>query len=400
MAINIKIAASARELDDVYRLRYDVYVEDDKKFNPESFPDGRMVDRFDAMSNVANIIAYNGATPIATLRLNKSSEVGLPSDDLYDFSLFREKVQEELQGEGVIVSCGMLCVHRSWRRKREVIFAVFKMAVGIGFHWSTTHGIATVSKESVSLYGRIGYEPISEPIWIEKVGNHIVPMVADYQQIHHWAFADLLGSDLDRFWLDSFAGNFERVLLQPEEVLFTQGDEAQDAYIVDNGWVTISRRGPEGQELVIANLSRGALFGELALVDNDKRSATATSVGRVELIRLRKDVFSKEIKNDDAKVQKLLQVFAGRIRQTDELAMVLAYAPQAGRVKFALEKLKNSAVKDKKRAGVTVIKFGPEALAKTAGVRESEVLGMLELEKAKGNIEFGKNVIRFLSVNN
>ena len=397
MAINIKIAMSAKELDDVYKLRYDIYIVDDNKFQPEKFSDGRMIDRFDAMSNVANVIAYDNDLPIATIRLNKDSEVGLPSEELFDFSEFRGKVRDEQQGEDVIVSCGMLCVHPDWRRKREVIFAIFKMAVGIGFQWSTTHSISTVSKESVSLYGRMGYEAISEPVWVEEIGNHVVPMVADYQKIHGWAFSELLESNLDRFWLDSFAGNFERVLLKPGEMLFSQGEDAGDAYIVDNGSIIISRRDPEGQELVIANLTRGALFGELALVDNDSRSASAVSSGRTELIRLRKEVFSQELKNDELKIEKLLQVFANRIRQTDELAMVMAYAPQSGRVKFALEKLKRNAVPDQKREGVSVVKLGPGAIAKTAGVREHEVLRILEMEKIKGNIEFGNNVIRFIS---
>ncbi len=395
MAIKIKVASTPSELDDVYRLRYDVYVIDDNKFDAEKMPDQRLIDRFDAIGNVASIIAYEGDVAIGTIRLNKDSAVGLPSEELFDFSRFREHVKQERGEEGVIVSCGMLCVHPDWRRKREVIFALFKMAIGIGLHWSTTHSFATVSKETTSLYGRMGYEPIGEPVWVEEIGNQIIPMVANYEKIHQWAFESLIDSQLDMFWLDSFAGHFERVLLAPGETLFTEGEDADSAFIVDEGWLALSRTDPDGQQLTLATMGKGALFGELALIDESVRSASAIASTFCELIRIDREVFNNSIKSDEAKAHKLLKAYAQRIRETDDLVMVMAFAPQTGRVKFALEQLKSTAIPDKKNDNCRIAKIGPVALAQTAGVREHEVLRVLELEKSEGRIDYGKNVIRF-----
>jgi len=395
MSIKIKVASSPKELDDVYRLRYDVYVIDDAKFGKEKFPDMRMVDRFDALTHVANIIAYEGDLPIATLRLNKDSSVGLPSEHLYDFAPFRERLAEE-SGESItIVSCGMLCVHKKWRRRRDVIYALFKMAIGIGSYWNTTHSVATVSQDTVSLYGRMGYSPLSDPIWIDEIGNHIVPMVATYKEIHQWTFSNLLDSKLDKFWLDSFGENFERILLSPGEKLFSEGDDANAAYIIDDGWIALSRIDMEHKELIIATIGKGGLFGELALVDNSTRSATATATTHCELIRIEKGLFNQKRRANPAHTEKLLQMCAQRLRKMDDLAIVMAYAPQTGRVKYALNQIKASAIPDRKKTNSLVVRMGVTALAQTAGVREHEVLRILEQEKTEGRLDYGKNIIRF-----
>lgn len=396
LSVRIKVATTPSELDDVYKVRYQVYVVEDNKFKDLQLRNKRLYDQFDAILSSANIIAYEGEVPVATLRLNLDSDVGLPSEEHYDFSRFRQQIGN-LTKKPILVSCGMLAIREKWRRKRDVVQALFKMAIGIGFHWNTTHSIASVNKETVSLYGRMGYSELSDPVWVESIGNYIVPMVADYKDIHRWAFNGLLDSSLDRFWLDSFSAHFERVLLNPGEVLFNQNDEASEAFIVDAGWITLSRLALDDQELVIANLSRGALFGELGLIDGRPRSAKAVASTRVELIKFSRDVFNDSIQNNPHGNEKLLQVFAQRIRNTDELAAVMAYAPQTGRVEYALDKLKQSAQPHKKDSSLLVVKSSPEEIAKTAGVREYEVRRVLEMARQQGTLDYSDRWIHFIS---
>jgi len=395
MTITIKVASTASELDDVYRVRYDVYVKEDGKFTNTALSDERILDRFDAVSSSANIIAYDDGMPVATLRLNLDSEVGLPSEEYFDFSQFRQQANS-LNNNSVLVSCGMLAIREKWRRKRDVVQALFKMAIGIGFHWNTTHSIASVNKDTVSMYGRMGYRELSAPVWVESIGNYIVPMSADYKEIHGWAFNGLLDSALDRFWLDSFSAHFERILLSPGEILFNQNDEASEAFIVDAGWVALSRLALDGQELVIANLSRGALFGELGLIDGNPRSAKAVASTRVELIKFSRSVFNDSIQNNPRINEKLLQVFAQRIRTTDELAIVMAYAPQTGRVEYALDKLKQTAQPHKKDSSLLIVRSSPEEIAKTAGVREYEVRRVLEMARQQGILDYSDRWIHFI----
>lgn len=398
MSVRLKVARSAEELNEVFWLRHEVYVVEDGKFGGRPLPGSRIADRFDALPMVANVIAYDGNEPAGTLRLNLDTGGGLPSEEIYDFSAHRQQLLDQSPGfDCVLGSASMLAIRRHWRGRRDVIKAMFKMATGIGHSWGATHGIATVNRDTVSIYERLGFEPLGDAVWVDAIGNYIVPMGGKFEAAYQWAFGELINANFDRFWLDAFSGHFERRLLSPGERLFTEGDNAEHAYIVDEGWIQVLRKDPDGNELTLATLSHGALFGELALIDDRPRSATVVAGSHVELIQLSRQTFLESVRSNPEQVEKLLRVFADRLRITDQLAMVMAYAPETGRIRYALEQLKTSAVPDRKSKGVLIAKFGPESLARAAGVNEHQVRCVLELEKQAGHLDYGGNQIRFLS---
>lgn len=395
MTTLIKVARTARELDQVYWLRHEVYVIEDGKFGGQPLPQERISDRFDALPQVANLIAYEHGEPVGTLRINLDTGAGLPPEDHCDFSELRNNPPQHTDSPR-FASGSMLAVREDWRRRRDVIQALFKTAAGVLLRWGASHILASVNHETVSIYHKFGFEATDEPRWIESIGNYVVPMAATYDTIFQWAFGGLLKGDLDRFWLDTFADCFERQLLKNGEKLFCEGDEANHSYIIDSGWIAISRQSPEGDNLTLATLPPGTLFGELALIEERPRSATATAMGHVELIRLSRDDFLQTIGSDPEKLKKLMQVLAQRLRHTDDLAMVMAYAPQTGRVLFALEKLKKSAMPERKNPSIRSVKMGPKELAQSAGVREHEVRRVLEKKRTEGEIEYSERVIKFL----
>lgn len=79
----------------------------------------------------------------------------------------------------------------------------------------------------------------------------------------------------------------------------------------------------------------------------------------------------------------------------DDLALVQAFAPQTQRVGHALSRLWRSADADRKNPQVRVARIGPQQIAKSAQIREEEVLRVLEAEKQKGVLEYGPRSIRF-----
>lgn len=397
MPIKLKVARSARELNGVFWLRHKVYVEEDGKFGGKPLHGERMVDRFDALPNVANIVAYDGDEPVGTLRLNLDCEGGLPCEEHYNFSDYRRQINAEFPGSAVrVCSASMLAIRAQWHNRRDVIKAMFKLATGICSSWQVTHVIATVNHDTASIFERLGFSALADRAWNDVIGNHIVPMGALFERIYQWAFGGLLTSELDRFWIEAFSGHFERQLLAPGERLFTEGEEAAHAYIVDEGWIQVLRKDADGNELTLATLSHGALFGELALIDDCPRSATAVGGTHAELIQLGRDTFLESIRSNPKLVEKLLRVFADRLRMTDQLAMVMAYAPEAGRIHYALKRLRSSAVPDRKNEGVYIAKVGPDLLARAAGVTEHDVRCVLEMEKQAGHLDYGASVIRFL----
>ncbi len=405
MSVVIKVARTARELDDVFKLRYDVYVREKQRFSSndiESRLSQRIVDQFDSIPGVANIIAYENNIPIACLRVNKDSEIGLPSDMYFDFSKIRSNVADSLVNKTehiiispVFVSGGMLVIGKKWRNRRTVIYALFKIAFGIMHSLGATHVLATVSESSKSLYGRIGFEEMDKPEWNEAVKDMTIPMLAPFDKVFKWAFGDDKQS-INPFWLDNFSGRFERLLLSTGEVLFKQKDPGGNAYAIDDGWISISQKDHTGNEMVLSNLSKGDLFGELAVFDSEPRSATATAITNVELIVIQREKLLAMVKKNPEQMGEILQHFSKRLRQMDAMTMVRTFSPQKARVKYALNRLWVASEPDSKQPDVRIAKVGPKQIAKSACVREDEVIEALEIEKAKGNLEYTKTIVRFL----
>ena len=398
MSIRLKVARTERELEDVFTFRHQVYVTERGKFSGGCGNAKRIVDQYDAVPSAANIIAYEGDIPVASMRVNKDSEIGLPAEEYFDFTKIRESIETECRLNGiekpVVVGGSMLAIHKDWRNRRNVIFALFKMAAGVMYDWGATHVIGAISEETLGLYGRIGFRPIGDPEWNEEVNDRLVPILAPFDKVFEWTYGDI-SDKISPFWLNNFCGQFERLLLSPGDVLFRQGDAAEQAYAIDEGWVSISRADKHGNEMVLANLSRGALFGELSILDEEPRSATATAISNVGLIVLERQRLMRIIEEQPEKMGQLLLHLAKQVRDMDDLALVQAFAPQTRRVEHALNRLWRSADTDRKNPSVRIAKIGPQQIAKSAQIREDEVLRVLETEKAKGVLDYGKKNIRF-----
>jgi CRP-like cAMP-binding protein len=66
--------------------------------------------------------------------------------------------------------------------------------------------------------------------------------------------------------------------------LFSEGDEAEELYVVRSGRVAIAKRSSDGRESVLALMESGDLFGEMPLFDGEHRSADARALEHSELL--------------------------------------------------------------------------------------------------------------------
>lgn len=403
MSVRIKIAQTAEELNDVFRLRYRVYVEGEGVLKGDpSKKSGTVSDRFDALPPVGNIIAYCDQEPVGTMRINLDAGVGLPPDDIFDSSDYQERVTEEwLRGHDSppsFGSAGMLAIHPDWRNRRDVIRALLKMGAGMGRMWGGTHVITTPSAKTASMYARMGFEPLSDELWVETIGDHVQPMAASFEDFYNWTFGDLIES---RKFLEIFANRFQRVILGSGETLFQEGDAGHEAYIIDTGAIRISRTsGEEAGEYTLATLGRGDMFGELSLIDAKPRSAHATALTNVELIALDRADFHGGLEEQPGLVQDMFEFLAARIRRADEFIAALMADLRGSKIYrmiHALEDIKSSATPDAKRPGVLLAKVGLVEFARDAGVSEQEAREYLEAQKKKQAVEYTDRRIRFLA---
>lgn len=108
---------------------------------------------------------------------------------------------------------------------------------------------------------------------------------------------------------------------QPDEPVFFQGDPGLGMYIIQEGEISITIAGKDGGEKELAVLSDGDFFGELALLDESPRSATALCRTKCSLIGFfRPDLFELIEKKRDLGIKivlKLAEIVAERLRKTD-----------------------------------------------------------------------------------
>ena len=107
-----------------------------------------------------------------------------------------------------------------------------------------------------------------------------------------------------------------------QEYIFYQGDPGIGLYIIRDGDVRIERKLDTGEIIPLAKFKEGDFFGELALVDDEKRSASAIADSDVKLAVIFKPDLDEFISRFPKKGVKILQgishVVAVRLRQLNE----------------------------------------------------------------------------------
>lgn len=109
----------------------------------------------------------------------------------------------------------------------------------------------------------------------------------------------------------------ESLKVQESETIFVQGDPGDAMYIILNGLVEIANESGH----VLGYLSAGDFFGEMALVTDSVRTASARAVTRTELIHIPKNAFHERIKDNPKLALHIILVLIQRIRARN---MVLA----------------------------------------------------------------------------
>ena len=107
-------------------------------------------------------------------------------------------------------------------------------------------------------------------------------------------------------------------------VLFQEGDEGEDMYIIQSGKVAIKKRVPHG-EAVLAVLEKGDFFGEMAVLERMPRSAGAEMVEDGDLIVIGSDIFGDMIKANPEIAVRMLRKYSIRLRDADrQIGQILA----------------------------------------------------------------------------
>jgi hypothetical protein len=102
------------------------------------------------------------------------------------------------------------------------------------------------------------------------------------------------------------------------DVVFREGDESSEAYRILSGHVEISIATLEGARS-LARLGAGEFFGEMSLIDDKPRSATATALADCEVEVIHEENFEARVLGDAGNLHVYLRTLFDRLRATDAL---------------------------------------------------------------------------------
>lgn len=115
--------------------------------------------------------------------------------------------------------------------------------------------------------------------------------------------------------------NASLVSFPQNHVLFSQGESGDKAYIIEKGRVLIYLT-KDGEDFPLSILGEGEIFGEMAIIDNQARSASAKTLDECSLIVVTKDQLMERVQSADTVVRLLLRVLLKRLRAQNDLIVV------------------------------------------------------------------------------
>ncbi len=128
----------------------------------------------------------------------------------------------------------------------------------------------------------------------------------------------------DQLQLADFAaasGYFSISTVAQGEAIFREGDAGSFMCILHTGQVAVQKTGPDGQVITMATLRSGRAFGEMAVLDGERRSATCIAASNCQLLNLGKDSLEKMINEAPKIAAKIIRALAvslsKRLRMAD-----------------------------------------------------------------------------------
>jgi CRP-like cAMP-binding protein len=137
---------------------------------------------------------------------------------------------------------------------------------------------------------------------------------------------------LDDQHLEVFATRTLRKKYGRGETIFSRGDSGDRAYVILSGAVDLVIESPDGRELILARLEDNEHFGEMALLDDQERSATARASEPTELLVILRENFLQVLQQSPDMSREIIRALIQRLRVADEKLEALAYLDAEGRI--------------------------------------------------------------------
>jgi CRP/FNR family transcriptional regulator len=204
-------------------------------------------------------------------------------------------------------------------------------------------------------------------------------------------FSDLEGEELERFSRVAVPRAFPAATR-----VFHEGDHSDACYIVRTGSFRVTREHSDGRAITLATLGPGDIFGELAMLDGEVRSASVESLEDSELLALPANEVRALLARHPEITVKLVAALVRRLRTANERISRQSFQTVPSRVAGVLTQLVAEEGPTREGGEVT-IRMNQADLAQLAGTsRESVSRFLADLERA-GVVRPGRGRVTVLN---
>lgn len=191
-------------------------------------------------------------------------------------------------------------------------------------------------------------------------------------------FSTLEHDDLDRIAQLAVPRTFE-----PGQVVFREGDASDTCYIVRSGRARAVREHPDGRTITLATFGLGDIFGELAMFEDERRSATVEAVQRTSVVAVLGPDMRRLMVEHPGISARLVVALGRRLRETNERLAKQSFQTVQSRVAVVLGELVAQAIVADGSDREVLVTATQADLAKLAGSsRESASRFLAVLERA------------------
>ena len=220
-------------------------------------------------------------------------------------------------GIGKLASVSMFALLSEFRSNMQLAYMLISMGCYWGISLDITHIITPINPDIASLIMRVGFKPLCDKVVGNVGGLEIIPMMLKVNELR-----DSTLQYVKRMKLEQFIDIFEREFFEEGDQIIALGETGDSAYVVVEGSVKVTKPGERSgdqSEILINELGRGEMFGELALLTAHPRTANITAATDVDLMVLNKDVFQTEVLSDPIHMQAVLEMLGNRLAGTLDL---------------------------------------------------------------------------------
>jgi CRP-like cAMP-binding protein len=174
------------------------------------------------------------------------------------------------------------------------------------------------------------------------------------------------------------------------QVIFHEGDSGDAVHLVQKGHVGITQTTPLGDVALVRVVAPGEFFGELVLLSDGPRSATATAIEHAETLALHRSDFNELRRRNPAAQEALVEALAMEIRRLAGSLTEALFLPAESRLWRRLVALIDSY--EPTDDGEAILPLTQEELGQLAGItrptanrllREAEAAGAIELRRGQ-----------------